>query len=141
MMVRRDPLNKSERSQQMRLVRSKNTRPEMVVRKAVWGMGYRYRLHTPDVPGRPDIVFRKRRKAIFVHGCFWHRHDGCVRNRTPKTRVYFWKKKFRENVARDRHVRNKLLRRGWKILVIWECMSEKRAALEARLHSFLETPN
>jgi len=138
---RHDPLTKRQRSRQMGLVKSKDTWPEIVVRRAVWALGYRYRLHSCDVPGHPDIVLKSLRKAIFVHGCFWHRHRGCPRTRTPKSRTRFWKKKFEENVVRDRSVRARLSRAGWKVLVIWECMSEKPAMLEASLRSFLGGPN
>ncbi len=137
--MRKDPLTKQERSRQMGLVRSRNTRPEIVVRRAVWRLGYRYRLHSRDVPGRPDIVLKPVKKAIFVHGCFWHRHSGCPRTRTPKSRVRFWTRKFEENVARDKSARARLLRAGWKVLVIWECVSEKPELLEATLRSFLES--
>ncbi len=140
-MIRRDPLTKRQRSRQMALVKSKNTVPEIVVRRAVWRLGYRYRLHAGDVPGRPDIVLKALRRVIFVHGCFWHRHKGCARTRTPKSRARFWTKKFAENVARDRSTRIRLSRAGWKVLVIWECMSEKPAVLEASLRSFLGDPN
>lgn len=140
-MGRRDPLTNRQRSRQMGLVKSKNTRPEIVVRRAVCKLGYRYKLHSRDVPGCPDIVFKRLRKAIFVHGCFWHRHKGCARTRTPKSRVAFWKRKFEENLARDRSTRARLSRAGWKVLVIWECMSEKPQVLEASLRSFLGGPN
>jgi DNA mismatch endonuclease (patch repair protein) len=136
-MRRRDPLTKLERSRQMGLVRCKDTRPEMVVRKTLWGMGYRYRLHVKDLPGRPDVVLRALRRVIFVHGCFWHRHIGCARTRTPKTRVEFWRKKFDENVERDRSVRRHLKQAGWNVLVIWECTAEKPSLLEAKLRAFL----
>ena len=126
-----------QRSHQMRLVKSRDTKPEIVVRRTLWAMGYRYRLHPGDVPGRPDIVFRSRRKVIFVHGCFWHRHAGCARTRTPKTNVRFWIKKFEGNVARDKLICSRLKREGWKVLVIWECMSEKTSLLEAKLRRFL----
>ena len=115
----------------------KDTRPEIAVRKMLWALGYRYRLHPNDVPGRPDIVFKALRKAIFVHGCFWHRHVVCLRTRTPKTRVRFWSKKFEENVARDKSTRARLARSGWRVLVIWECMSEKSTWLQAKLTTFL----
>jgi DNA mismatch endonuclease (patch repair protein) len=136
-MRQRDPLTRLERSRQMGLVKCKDTRPEIAVRKMLWALGYRYRLHPNDVPGRPDIVFKALRKAIFVHGCFWHRHAGCLRTRTPKTRVRFWSKKFEENVARDKSTRARLARSGWRVLVIWECMSEKSTWLQAKLTSFL----
>jgi DNA mismatch endonuclease (patch repair protein) len=121
----------------MGLVRCKDTRPEIAVRKMTWALGYRYRLHPKDVPGRPDIVFKALRKAVFVHGCFWHRHAGCPRTRTPKTRVSFWKKKFQENVARDKSIRARLARTGWSVLVIWECTIDKPTLLQARLSTFL----
>jgi len=121
----------------MGLVKCKDTGPEMIVRRMLWGFGYRYRLHPNDVPGRPDIVFRSLRKAIFVHGCFWHRHAGCPRTRTPKTRVSFWKKKFEGNVFRDRSARARLARMGWSVLVIWECITDKPTLLQAKLRTFL----
>jgi DNA mismatch endonuclease (patch repair protein) len=136
-MQRRDPLTKRQRSRQMALVKSKDTGPELAVRRLVWRLGYRYRLHCGDVPGRPDIVFKALRKAVFVHGCFWHRHKGCSRTRTPKSRVLFWRGKFEENMTRDRSTRARLSRAGWKVLVIWECMTQEPGVLEARLRSFL----
>ena len=136
---RLDPLSVSERSQQMALVRSRDTAPERAVRKMLFRMGYRYRLHSAGIPGRPDIVLRKHRTVIFVHGCFWHRHPGCARTRTPKTRVSFWTEKFAQNVARDRIVRTMLRREGWRVLVVWECISENASLLERRLRGFLET--
>lgn len=136
-MPRLDPLTKRQRSARMALVKAKDTHPELVVRKAVWGLGFRYRLHAPDIPGKPDIVLPRLRSVIFVHGCFWHRHAGCARTRVPKTRAPFWMAKFAGNVARDRATRARLTRAGWRSLVIWECMSEKPGALEERLRQFL----
>src|SRR5437870_13346987 len=124
-MRRLDPLTREQRSRQMGLGRARDTRPELTVRKALSGLGYRYRLHPKNVPGRPDIVIRRLRSAIFVHGCFWHRHTRCARTRVPKSRVAFWTQKFAENVVRDRRVRARLRGAGWRILVIWECLSEK----------------
>lgn len=135
--VRRDPLTKKQRSQQMSLVRSKDTSPELRVRHALSTLGYRYRLHARNIPGKPDIVFKRLRKLIFVHGCFWHRHRGCQRTRTPKSRIGFWTRKFAENVTRDRSTRKKLLRQGWRVLVIWECITEKPKDLQEKLLSFL----
>ena len=132
-----DPLTRAQRSRQMGLVKGKNTTPEITVRKTLWRMGYRYRLHCNDVPGRPDIVFKGRFKVIFVHGCFWHRHPRCARTRTPKSRVSFWTKKFTGNVLRDRTVRRRLASAGWSVLVIWECESEKPLRLVAKLKRFL----
>ena len=134
---RPDPMTTLERSRQMALVRHKNTKPEMAVRRTLWRLGYRYRLHPSDVPGTPDIVFRRQRKALFVHGCFWHRHPGCTRTRTPKTRVHFWTRKFQQTVTRDRLVRRRLTTNGWTTLVIWECASERPELLETRLRQFL----
>ena len=110
--ARVDPLTREQRSHQMSLVRAKHTRPEKVVRAALTRLGYRYRLHPRNVPGRPDIVIRRLRSAILVHGCFWHRHRGCTRTRMPKTRVDFWSTKFSNNIARDRSVRSQLRRDG-----------------------------
>ncbi len=132
-----DPLTKRERSARMALVKGKNTRPELVVRRAVWRLGFRYRLHAANVLGKPDIVLPRLRSVIFVHGCFWHRHPGCSRTRVPRTRVSFWTSKFAGNVARDRRVRSRLSRGGWRSLVIWECVSEHRSLLERRLRRFL----
>lgn len=123
----------------MRRVRSKDTRPEWVVRRALHGMGYRYRLHPKDVPGRPDIVFKGRRKVIFVHGCFWHQHPdpNCTLARRPKSRHDFWSAKFEANTKRDAAVAAELSRRGWQALVVWECQLKDRGALEERLRGFL----
>ena len=107
------------RSALMAKVGGRDTRPEMDVRRQLFSNGYRYRLHARDLPGRPDIIFRKRRKAIFVHGCFWHRHNGCPRATVPKTRQTFWLEKFERNKARDARSEEALLAMGWNILVIW----------------------
>jgi len=136
-MPRLDPLTKEQRSERMGLVKGKNTRPEIVVRKAMWRLGFRYRLHATDVPGKPDIVLPRFRSAIFVHGCFWHRHRGCARTRLPKTRLAFWTAKFAATVARDRTVRARLARAGWRSLLIWECVSEDPRLLDRRLRRFL----
>src|SRR5262245_692742 len=135
---RLDPLTREERSQRMALVKGKDTGPERLVRRALWDLGYRYRLHRSGIPGRPDIVITRLRKVIFVHGCFWHRHVGCSRTRLPKTRVAFWRRKFEGNVIRDRSVRARLAREGWSSLIVWECVAEQRALLERRLRAFLE---
>ncbi|MCA9450503.1 MAG: DNA mismatch endonuclease Vsr [Candidatus Omnitrophica bacterium] len=133
-----DPLTAEERGRQMSLVRSKDTKPEMRVRRLVHSMGYRYRLHRRDLPGCPDLVFPTRKKVIFVHGCFWHRHKGCPRARLPKSRVEFWEEKLSSNVARDRKARRRLKRLGWDVLVIWECESEKPEKVKAKVKKFLE---
>lgn len=126
-----------ERSALMARVGQKNTKPELIVRKLLHGLGYRYRLHRKDLPGTPDICFISRKKAIFVHGCFWHRHEGCRRTTTPKTRTGFWEEKFRQNVARDHRKIDDLRKLGWNALVVWECETEDKSKLESRLIDFL----
>jgi DNA mismatch endonuclease (patch repair protein) len=135
-----DTLTPAERSARMALVRNKDTKPELLVRRLVHGLGYRYRLHVPDLPGRPDLVFRPRRKVIFVHGCFWHRHDDpeCKLARLPRSRADFWLPKLEGNRARDARVVKELEDKGWKVLTIWECQTKARASLEARIREFLE---
>lgn len=122
----------------MARVRSTDTRPEILVRKLVHALGYRYRLHAKELPGRPDIVFRKRAKIIFVHGCFWHRHAGCALARLPKSRPEFWMPKLEGNKKRDERNRRELLRMGWKILTVWECELQKPASLADRVRRFLD---
>jgi DNA mismatch endonuclease, patch repair protein len=103
----------------MSLVRAKNTKPELIVRRLVHSLGFRYRLHRQDLPGVPDLVFPSRHAVIFVHGCFWHRHKGC--GRMPKSRLDYWLPKLEANKARDVRNRKTLRRNGWRILVVWEC--------------------
>jgi DNA mismatch endonuclease (patch repair protein) len=133
-----DTLSPAERSEIMARVRSKNSRPEVLVRKLVFALGYRYRLHARDLPGHPDLVFRKRRKVIFVHGCFWHRHEGCALARLPKSRLDFWEPKLEGNKQRDKRSRKALNRDGWKVLTIWECQTTKIRRLESTLRRFLD---
>lgn len=133
-----DPLSPVERSKQMALVRHKDTKPELAVRRLAHGMGYRYRLHARALPGQPDMVFASRRKVIFVHGCFWHRHRGCPNCRLPKSKLEFWKPKLEGNRRRDRTNLAKLRKLGWKSLVVWECEIKDRLALAARIKKFLE---
>jgi DNA mismatch endonuclease (patch repair protein) len=133
-----DNLSKSERSEIMARVRSTNTRPEMHVRKLIFGLGYRYRLHVKDLPGRPDIVFRKLDRVIFVHGCFWHRHAGCALARLPKSRLDFWLPKLEGNKTRDERNKRELRRMGWKILTVWECELKRPARLAGRIRRFLD---
>ena len=125
-------MSPTKRSALMARIRGRDTEPEMIVRRLLHAMGYRFRLHARDLPGRPDIVLRSRRTVIFVHGCFWHRHD-CGLAYTPKTRREFWQKKFAGNVERDRRARNKLEEAGWNVIVVWECQLDKPSALAARL--------
>ncbi len=109
-----------QRSFNMSRIRSRNTRPEIIVRKWLWANGYRYRLHRKDLPGKPDIVLSKYRTVIFVHGCFWHRH-GCRYTTVPSSRKEFWEKKFESNIQRDITNRKNLEKAGWNVLILWEC--------------------
>ena len=110
-----------QRSRNMSAIKSKNTKPEIAVRKVLHSMGYRFRLHGKDLPGSPDIVLPKYRTVIFVHGCFWHRHKDCKYATTPKTREEFWNNKFRSNVERDLEIQEKIKNLNWRSVVIWEC--------------------
>jgi DNA mismatch endonuclease (patch repair protein) len=132
-----EPLPSPEKSAMMRLVRSKNTQPERAVRSLVHALGYRFRLHRRDLPGTPDLVFPGNRKIIFVNGCFWHRHSGCPRASTPKTRSETWKKKFDANIARDKANLAELEAAGWQVLTIWECEISNQTALRRSLDDFL----
>ena len=132
-----DHVDAAKRSLIMASVHSKNTKPEMVVRKMVYQLGYRYRLYSDKLPGRPDLAFAGKRKAVFVHGCFWHRHPDCRYATSPKTRVEFWKSKFQANVARDELTRRKLEQMGWKVLTVWQCELKDPDKLAERLNEFL----
>jgi DNA mismatch endonuclease, patch repair protein len=132
-----DPPVSPERSALMARVRGKNTKPEVVVRSIVHGLGYRFRLHKAGLPGRPDLVFSGSRKVIFVHGCFWHRHPGCYLTTTPKTRASYWRQKFRQNKRRDYKAVEALEHSGWLVLVVWECETDDIKTLESRLSRFL----
>ena len=124
----------------MSRVRGKDTKPEMAVRRMLHQAGYRFRLHRRDLPGTPDLVFPSRKTAVFVHGCFWHRHEHCRRASTPKTRVEFWKEKFHRNVQRDRVNQNRLEQAGWKVIIVWECETTNLESLGARLRRELGMP-
>lgn len=132
-----DTLSTSERSRIMSLVKGKNTRPEMIVRRLLHGAGFRYRLHDAKLPGKPDLVFSGKRKVIFVHGCFWHRHEGCPLARIPKSNQEFWLTKLEGNKARDESNQRKLHEAGWGTLVIWECEMGDLDSLERRLRRFI----
>lgn len=133
-----DPLTPQERSKRMRLIRNKNTKPELAVRRLAWSMGYRYRLHSNKQPGNPDLIFSARKKAIFVHGCFWHQHKNCRQYVMPKSRLEFWVPKLESNVIRDRKSLRKLRSAGWKALVVWECQLKNKVKVSARIQAFLE---
>lgn len=135
-MARYDPLTKEERSERMSRVRGADTKPEMLVRRLIHGMGYRYRIHSRTLPGKPDLVFSSRRKVIFVHGCFWHQH-GCRWYRMPKTRKNFWNPKLARNKTRDAEVRKELHAKGWRMLVIWECQARNLKRLGTKISVFL----
>ena len=116
-----DVVNRETRSRMMSGIRGKNTRPELVLRKALHARGFRYRLHDQRVMGHPDLVLPRYRAVIFVHGCFWHRHEGCRYATTPATRPAFWLAKFEANRRRDREVREALMNEGWRVATVWEC--------------------
>lgn len=129
------------RSEVMSRVRSKNTGPELLVRRALWAAGIRYRLHYKCIPGHPDLVLASRHAVVFVHGCFWHRHENCPRNRTPKTRVEWWTNKLARNKERDLEVRSLLETTGWRIFVIWECETERAEYLAALIAELKSLPS
>ena len=134
-----DVLTPSERSVRMALIRSRDTKPEMAVRKLVHGMGYRYRLHSRELPGKPDLVFKGKLKVVFVHGCFWHLHRNCRNNRPPKSRLAYWGPKLQRNATRDKEARKTLRRMGWRSLVIWECDLQNPERVVKRIREFLDT--
>lgn len=133
-----DSLTPLRRSENMRRIRNKNTKPEMLVRKLIHAMGFRYRIHAKCLPGKPDLSFRKRRKAIFVHGCFWHQHPNCPEGRIPNSRREYWIPKLMHNQERDQNNLDDLARMGWNVLVVWECELKGIAGLQHRIRAFLE---
>jgi DNA mismatch endonuclease (patch repair protein) len=136
-----DKLSQQRRSENMRQIRSKDTRPELTLRRLVHGMGYRFRLHRRDLPGKPDLVFPARKKVIFFHGCFWHQHKGCKEGRLPGSRIEYWKPKLSRNQARDDRSQSALKSLGWGVLILWECEIEKNvAAVPEHVKRFLGEP-
>ena len=147
-----DHLSPDERSRLMSRIRGKDTRPERLVRLVAHRLGYRFRLHRKDLPGTPDLVFPRYHKVIFVHGCFWHRHDGCPKTTLPKTlveqrlvdlrlaRTEYWKAKQNHNAARDEQTIAKLLELGWYFLAIWECQTRNKAEVDQAITEFLHKP-
>lgn len=125
-----------KRSEIMSRIRGRGTKPEIIVRRIAHNLGFRFRLHRKELPGRPDIVFPRHRAVIMVHGCFWHRHPGCKHASSPKTRKSYWKNKLEDNVARDRRNETALRKLGWRVMVIWECETKDRKAVAARIKSF-----
>lgn len=134
-----DTRTPAQRRRIMQSVRTKDTGPEWVVRRLLHALGFRYRLHRRDLPGRPDIVFSGRRRVIFVHGCFWHGHD-CPKGRAPKSRLEYWGPKLRQNVERDARDAGKLWDDGWTVLTVWQCETKDTEALSRKLRDFLDGP-
>ncbi|SRR5579883_1518359 len=132
-----DTLSPAERSKRMGLVKSKATKPEMKLRRIVSSMGYRYRLNVTKLPGKPDLTFHSKNKVIFLHGCFWHRHEGCKNARWPKSKLDFWVPKLEANAVRDKATLLELKRLGWSSLVIWECELVSTERVEKRVKKFL----
>lgn len=133
-----DTLSRQERSERMRLVRSKNTGPELIVRKLCRELGHKgYRLHRKHLPGKPDIAFIGRKIALFVHGCFWHGHDCHGKVRHPKSNLDYWLPKIERNIMRDAENITALEMRGWKVLIIWECETKHPEQLASKLSNFL----
>ena len=128
-----DNLSKKQRSWIMSRVKSKNTKPEILVRSFLHRLGYRFRLHQKNLPGKPDIVLPKYKTVIFVHGCFWHRHKGCKKCSMPSTNKRFWKSKFDGNVKRDKAVKSVLKKIGWNVIEIWECKTKNLAQLSKKI--------
>jgi DNA mismatch endonuclease (patch repair protein) len=132
-----DRISVERRSWNMSRISAKNTKPEMAVRSLLHRLGFRFRLHVRGLPGCPDIVLPRLKSVVFVHGCFWHRHDKCLLAYSPKTRRAFWKKKFDDNVLRDRQHLRDLKELGWRVLVIWECQIRDLNVLAGRVDDFL----
>lgn len=130
-----DFLSPAERSARMALIRSNDTSPEVKLRRALHRQGLRYVLRKKGLPGKPDLVFPKHRAVIFVHGCFWHRHEGCKVASTPKSNTQFWKDKFDRNVARDARVQDELRAQGWRVFVVWECGLNSKARTDLKAES------
>lgn len=137
-----DVVDAATRSRMMSGIRGRDTRPEMVVRRALFAAGFRFRLHRRDLPGAPDIALPGRKIAVFVHGCFWHRHSGCRLSKLPATRAEFWKAKLEGNVERDARVVKALQAMGWRVLIVWECAIRDRetpSVLPERLASWIRS--
>jgi DNA mismatch endonuclease (patch repair protein) len=132
-----DKLSAERRSANMRRIRNKDTSPELMLRSMIHRLGYRFRLHRKDLPGKPDLVFPSRRKVIFVHGCFWHQHSGCKEGRLPASRLEYWEPKLKRNQVRDAENRAHLEEAGWDVLTVWECSLRKRPPLIKTLRRFL----
>ena len=132
-----DRISEQQRSYNMSRVKSANTEPELRVRRLIHAMGYRYRLHDRSLPGTPDVVFSRKKKAIFIHGCFWHQHDNCPGSRRPASNQDFWNTKLDRNLQRDSQNQQRLTERGWDFLIVWECELRDIPALRSRIQGFL----
>ena len=132
-----DSISSERRSWNMSRIRSTNTAPERIVRSVLHSLGYRFRLHKKSLPGKPDIVLAKHKTVIFVHGCFWHRHQGCKFCYTPKSRTEFWNEKFAGNTERDQKQREALEHLGWRVLAVWECETKDQQVLAEILDKYL----
>ncbi len=132
-----DALSPGQRSRLMARIKCKDTKPEMLVRKLVYSLGYRYRLHTKDLPGKPDLAFHKKKKAIFVHGCFWHQHEDCKQGHIPKSNQAYWIPKLERTKKRDASNLENFRGMGWEVLVVWECELKDLDSLSERINKFL----
>jgi DNA mismatch endonuclease (patch repair protein) len=132
-----DVYDQAQRSKVMRAVRSENTKPEMIVRRMLHALGYRFRLHRRDLPGKPDIVLPRHRKIIFVHGCFWHQHPNCKDADRPQSNADYWNRKLDRNVQRDQEHMSTLQALSWKVLVVWTCETKNAAQLQQKLEAFM----
>lgn len=132
-----DTLTRRKRSWNMSRIRGEDTQPEKAVRSALHRMGFRFALHRRDLPGKPDIVLPRHRVIVFVHGCFWHRHKQCKYAYKPKSRKAFWQNKFTENMRRDRRTERALRRSGWKVVIVWECWTERPEELAEKLRTLV----
>lgn len=133
-----DVFRPEKRSAIMARIKGENTEPEILVRRLVHSLGFRFRLHVDNLPGKPDIVLPRFQKVIFVHGCFWHGHRRCSRSALPTSNVEFWRKKIEGNMTRDKRTMRELRRSGWDVLVVWQCQTKDIARLTRRLKSFLQ---
>ena len=132
-----DPLSQAQRSAHMARIRRSETKPELIVRRLLHRLGYRFRVQLKGVPGRPDVAFPGRRKAVMVHGCFWHQHEGCRLAHVPSSRPEFWSAKFARNKERDARLQAKAEAAGWAVLVVWECETKNLGSLQSSLQGFL----
>ena len=132
-----DTFTKEQRSECMAHIRSKDTGPEIAVRKTLYGLGFRYRLHRKDLPGNPDIVLPKKKIAVFVNGCFWHQHEGCKKKSSPKSNTNYWTEKLKKNIDRQKRDIKSLENMGWKVCLIWECETKNDNLLERTIKDLL----